>query len=409
MSAHLDVAVIGGGPAGLSAAIELKRQGIARVGLFERESEAGGIPRHCAHPPFGLREFGRLLTGPGYARRLVALARTEDVEIHCNNSIVGFEYQNSGVKLLITTPAGLAHITARRVLLATGTRETTRAGRLLPGERPLGVINTGALQAYAHMERRLPFERPVIVGTELVSLSAILTCRSMGAYPVAMIGEEAEVLARKPLFLYPRLLGLPVLTGTRIVDIEGNPRVSAVTVEGPDGSHRRIACDGIVLSGRFTPESSLARLAGLGIDPKTGGPIIDNFGRTTHPCIFAAGNLLRPVETAGWCYREGRLIARQILRDLQEGLPDASQLGEIQVGEGIRYAAPQRVASPSGGMDCLQLRLERPFDGWLTARDATGRLLAREKIRSRPERRILLPLPASGPENLIRLSLEDRA
>src|SRR5689334_8031344 len=138
----IDVAIVGAGPAGLGAALALKRHGVRRVVVVEREAEAGGVPRHCAHSPFGLREFGRVLLGPAYARRLAAEAEAAGVEIRLRTSVVAVE---PGCRLQLTTPEGLNALTARRILLATGARETPRSARLVGGDRPVGVVTTGAL------------------------------------------------------------------------------------------------------------------------------------------------------------------------------------------------------------------------------------------------------------------------
>ena len=173
MSDTCDVAIVGGGPAGLSAAVELKRQGVARVVVLERFGRAGGIPRHCGHPPFGMREFRRVLSGPAYARRLVATAEEAGVEIRTDHTVTAVR---PGGVLELATTQGAMTLTARRVLIATGNRERTRAQRLAPGLRPVGVMNTAALQSFVYEEGRKPFLRPVIVGSEMVALSALLTC-----------------------------------------------------------------------------------------------------------------------------------------------------------------------------------------------------------------------------------------
>ena len=150
-----DLAIVGAGPAGLSAAIEARRMGLAVV-VIEREAEAGGIPRHCAHPPYGLREFGRLMTGPTYARRLVACARACGVEIRTGTTVVAL---HEGPRLTLASDAGIGELAPRRVLLATGVRETTRAARLIGGTKPAGVMNTGTLQGLVHLEGRQLVQR----------------------------------------------------------------------------------------------------------------------------------------------------------------------------------------------------------------------------------------------------------
>jgi len=188
---HYDVIVIGGGPAGLSAATELKRLGVPRVAVFEREPVAGGIPRHCGHSPFGMREFTRVLSGPEYAKRMVKVALDAGVEVLTSTSVVE---AMPGGRLIITSNKGLEEKTARRVVIATGVRETPRAPRMISGTRPLGVVNTGALQSMIYLKNQKPFERPVIVGTELVSFSAIQTCRHAKIRPVAMFEDLIGLL-----------------------------------------------------------------------------------------------------------------------------------------------------------------------------------------------------------------------
>lgn len=403
----VDVAVIGGGPAGLSAAAELKRRGIGQVVVFDRDVEAGGVPRHCGHPPFGLREFGRILTGPAYARRLVRHALQAGVEIRLNHAVVALHPEGH---LELATPDGRIAVRARRVLLATGIRETPRSARLVTGTRPVGVINTGALQAYVHLQGMIPFRRPVIVGTELVSLSAIATCLTHGIRPVAMVEARPRPTARWPLALLPHLLGIPVHYRTEIAAIEGDGRVESVTLQKPDGERTRLACDGVLFTGRFVPEASLVRLSHLTLDAHSGGPRIDQFGRCSDDRYFAAGNLLRAVETAGWSFREGRRIAGYIADDLQGNLAKAERLITIVPGRDIKLAVPQQIALPGlfAGARTIELRVEEASTGHLEV-SSNGRMLLRKSLAALPERRILLELKALGlPDDATEIRVEMR-
>lgn len=386
-----DVAVVGGGPAGLALASALKRQGVRDVVVLEREQEAGGIPRHCGHYPFGMRELGRVLKGPDYARRLVQRAHDAGVVISTRTTVTALHPKG---RLSIVSPDGICDVQAKRVALCTGVRESSRAQRFIGGDRPLGVISTGALQSMVYLEGLQPFRRPVILGTELVSFSALLTCRHGGIRPVAMIEENDRVTARLFATGLPRLINVPMFFGTKGLRILGRERVEGVQFLDGVGEIRTVEADGVIVTGRFRPESALLWGSHLETDPGTGGPVIDQDGRCSDSAYFAAGNLLRPVETAGWSFREGEAVAGMIARDFSE--PERAQRMSLILRcahPALRYAVPQRltVSEEPGALTSLQLRLKYPADGYLAA-ETEGITLWRGGLKSRPERRILIPL-----------------
>lgn len=385
-----DVAIVGAGPAGLSAATALRRAGVNRVVVFEREAEAGGIPRHCAHPPYGIREYTQLMTGPSYARRNVAEADAAGVDIRTRHTVTALQ---PGATLDLATPHGLARARAKRVLLTTGARETPRSARRISGDRPVGVINTGTLQSALYLEHFKPFARPLIVGTELVSLSAVMSCRRAGIRPVAVVEPGPRPTARWPLNVFPRLCGVPVHLNTELARISGAERVESVELRAADGALTRLECDGVLLTGRFTSEASLMRLAPhLHVDEASTGPAIDQYGRCADPTYFAAGNVLRPVETAGWAWREARTVAGFIVADLAGDLPAPGEIVPIRVHGPVKYCVPQRlVRGNRAGLDHLQLRVGARAAGTLTVSDGE-RPLWRVSGTFLPERRIRVPL-----------------
>lgn len=383
----VDVAIVGAGPAGLSAALELRRRGTARVMVLDREAEAGGTPRQCDHPTFGVREFGRLLGGPAYARRLVVAAERAGVDIRTRHSVVALHPEG---RLEVATPEGPISIQARRILLATGLREMPRSSRLIGGDRPVGIVNTGALQGFLHHGGLLPFRRPVVVGTELVSLSAIATCLEHGIRPVAVVESGHRPTVRWPLGLFPRLAGIPLRYASEVTAVSGLGRVEAVTVRRSDGREQPIACDGLLLTGGFVPEASLVRASHLLLDAGTAGPSVDQFARCSDPSYFAAGNVLRGVETAGWCLREGRRIAAWVAADLAGHLPKAERAVNVRRGPGIKLIVPQRIALPAQGDAArFQLRVQEVVRGRLVL-IACGKTLWSRWIGALPERRILI-------------------
>ena len=343
-----DVAVVGGGPAGLAAATRLRELGAGRVILIEREEEAGGVPRHCGHSPYGLREFRRLLSGRAYAHALVRGAEAAGVDIRTRHSVAECGPGPSPM-LTLSAPDGLRRIKASRVILATGIRETPRPARFIGGSRPQGVMTTGALQSLVYLKGMVPFKRPVILGSELVAFSSILTCRHAGARPAAMIEPNARITAWRFARALPLVLGIPLLRNTEVIAVQGQTRVESVTLRASGGREWTIACDGLITTGGFTPETALVRRAGWAVDPGTAGPAVDQFGRLDDACYFATGNLLRPVETAGWCWQEGRTTAGAVYRDLTHGLPSADAALPVRIqGDALRYAfAGRRMRPPA--------------------------------------------------------------
>jgi NADPH-dependent 2,4-dienoyl-CoA reductase/sulfur reductase-like enzyme len=393
-----EVLIIGAGPAGLSAATRLAREGV-RTLVLDREPEAGGIPRHCAHSPYGFREFHRPMRGPAYARRLVAEALAAGAEIRTRTSVTAL---HPGGRIEITTPDGPATLSAPAVLLATGCRESSRAARLIGGEKQAGVFNTGALQGIVHLNHQRPFQRPVILGTELVAFSALLTCREAGIKPVAMLEPAPRITARAPADWLPWALGVPLRLNTRITQILGRSRVEKVLIDSPTGPDE-IACDGVIVTGGFRPDAPLIRASHLELDPASGGPVTDPWGRLTDPAYFAAGNLLRGVETAGWCWAEGQRVAGSIHAALKGQLPPPGGARLRIASDAVKLAVPQVIAAGASGR--LQLRLSRPAKGRLRLIQ-DGVTLAEKRIDSLPERRITLPLPAPKGSGEIALTLE---
>ncbi|HHS94081.1 MAG TPA: pyridine nucleotide-disulfide oxidoreductase, partial [Rhodobacterales bacterium] len=319
-----------------------------------------------------------------------------------------------GPCLKVAVSTGVVELSPRRVVYATGVRETPRSARLISGVRAAGILNTGALQSMVYLKNRRPFRRPVIIGSELVAFSAIMTSRHAGIRPVAMIEAAPKVTARFPMALYPRLTGVDLMTGTKLHEILGDRSVTGVIVEGADGARREIACDGVVLSGQFTPESTLARLGHLEIDPATGGPVVDQWGRCSDPDYFAAGNLLRPVETAGWSWAEGRRAGAWVAKDLAGNLPRPDARLHITAADPrLKYVMPQAIALPDaeGGMKDLQLRVTTPVKGTLEAVNGHG-VVWRKRIHGHPERRLLVPIAqiaASGADGPIEFAVRENA
>jgi thioredoxin reductase len=343
----LDVAVIGGGPAGLSACLELSKRSALKTALFECDDALGGMPRSC-HVFFGLRDRKRLYTGPAYARKLDRLVRRSAVAVFTGARVLNLTPGKHGGahQLHVISPQGLTSYESRFVLLASGCFESSRAFRRIPGSRPSGIYTTGTLQQLVNLRHLKPGKRAVIVGSEHVALSSVLTLKRAGI-GIAGLVEEGRKLQTYPYVATPMgfLFNVPIYRETSIRAVLGDKRVEGLELlQGKDKKPFQLACDTLVLTGRFRPDSSLIDGTSIERDPLSLGPVVDMTFMTSVPNIFAAGNVLRGADTHDLCALEGRLAARHMI---QRGtFPEAGPgpLISLKAEPPIRYVVPQRIA-----------------------------------------------------------------
>ena len=382
--------VVGGGPAGLACALELRRRGI-EVTVLDREGQAGGIPRHCEHQGFGLRDLRRLYSGPRYARRYRELARSAGADVLEETMVTGWTSEGA---LEVTSPAGRETLRGDAVVLATGCRERPRPARLVPGSRPEGVLTTGLLQQL--VQRGLPVgSRALVVGAEHVSFSAVLTLAHAGAAIVGMTTElprhQSFALVRRGAALRYRV---PLWTRTAIAAIHGRHRVEEVELVDLDsGVTRALACDTVVFTGDWIPDHELAATLGLDLDPGTCGPQVDTALRTARPGVFACGNLLHGAEPADVAALSGRRAAVSVAAWLDgDGWP--ARRVTLKCSPPLQWISPNAVAEtrdqPPRGRFLLRSRV---FSGRsrVEVRQGQRALWAGRSGRLTPGRSAVLP------------------
>ncbi|MEU6413934.1 FAD-dependent oxidoreductase [Microbispora sp. NPDC046933] len=375
MKLTTDVAVVGGGPSGLTAAAGLAAAGL-RVLVLDREREAGGIPRHSDHTGYGLRDLRTVMTGPAYARLLANRAVEAGARVRTSAMVTGWAGEHA---LDVTTPEGRLRVDARAVVLATGARERPRTARMVPGDRPPGVLTTGQLQNVVHLHHGRVGTRAVIVGAELVSWSAVLTLREAGCRTVLMTSEHARAESYGAFSVPGRaVLRVPVATSTRVVRIDGRDAVESVEIEDlRTGERRTVPCDTVVFTGDWVPDHELARAAGLSMDPGSRSPVVDNTLATSRPGVFAVGNLVHPVDTADVAALDGRHVVRHVLAYLS-GTPGTTGPGTTDSG-----TTGSGTTGSGGGGAAIPLRAEAPFT-WVSPG------LVRPGAGAPPRHRILL-------------------
>jgi len=346
MSKSTDVLIIGGGPAGISACLDLSAHSRLKIGLFEGEHELGGMPRSC-HIFFGLRDRKRAYTGPSYARTLEKLVRKTGTLIHTGSRVLTIFPGGPGDahELHVLCPEGPKSFRSRSVLLATGCFESSRGERLLPGTRPSGIFTTGTLQQLVNLRHVKPGNRALIVGSEHVALSCVLTLKHAGTTIIGLVENDAELHTYTGVAaIMSNLFGFPIFKNARILRIIGNRRVDGVEIlVGEQGEVLQIDCDTVVMTGRFRPDSSLIDSTAIEKDPCTLGPAVDTTYMTSVPNIFAAGNVLRGADMHDLCALEGRLAARSIITNLQTVRPGTIRSVPVRAERPIRYVVPQRI------------------------------------------------------------------
>ncbi|HET9971384.1 MAG TPA: FAD-dependent oxidoreductase [Streptosporangiaceae bacterium] len=407
---NVDVVVAGGGPAGLSAAIELRRLGAGSVLVADRETTAGGVPRHSFHTGYGLRDRHRVMTGPSYARALAGAAVAAGAQLRTGTTVTGLDVRPGGPhQVTLTSAAGIEAVPAAAVLLATGCRERPRAARLVPGDRPAGVMTTGELQQRVYLGGERLTGRALVVGAEHVSFSAAVTLAHAGAEVVALVTghERQQSYAAFRLGAAVRWR-IPVWTRCTVTRIAGGTgaergRLAGVEVTR-DGTARFVPCETVVFTGDWIPDHELARRAGLGLDPGTRGPAVDTALATSVPGVFAAGNLVHAAETADIAALSGRHAARQVAAFLRGELDDKYAV-PVLVEPPLRWISPNVAGPAAPPLGRFVLRSGEFRRGARLEARQDDRLLTRSRpVRLIPERPVHLGAgwlyevdPAGGP------------
>ena len=379
-----DLAVIGGGPAGMAAALRAKELGVKKIIILERANTLGGILEQCIHAGFGLHYFGEELSGPEYAHRFIEMVKETDIDVKVDTMVV--EIKPGNVVVATNNVDGIIEINATAIVLAMGCRERPRGALSIAGSRPAGIMTAGTAQKYVNIDGYMPGKKVVILGSGDIGL--IMARR--------MTLEGAEVKVVCELMPYSGGLqrnivqclddfGIPLRLSCTVVKTHGKDRLEGVTIANVDdklqpipGTEEYIECDTLLLSVGLIPENELSKDVGVELDRVTSGPIVDEYRETLHPGIFACGNVLQVHDLVDYVTQESQ-IAGKGAADYIFGKKKGGTFINTKGINGVRYIVPQRV-NIEGTEDLkLYFRVGQVYKGAKVVVECDGNVLSSKK------------------------------
>lgn len=399
-----DIIIVGGGPAGLSAAYSAWENGAKKILVLERDREAGGILQQCIHNGFGLHHFKEELTGPGYAQRCYDLVKDKsEVEIWVDTMVLNVG--NDKTVTAVSPVHGLIKVQGKTIILTMGCRERTRGAIRIPGYRPAGVFTAGAAQRMVNMEGYLPGKKIVILGSGDIGLimARRMTLEGCKVEAVLEICPFSNGLTRNMVqCLYD--YGIPLHLSHTITAIHGKDRVTGITVSKVDdhmkpipGTEFDIECDTLLLSVGLIPENELSRGLGLSMHPLTNGPIVDQHRETSEKGIFAAGNVVHVHDLVDFVSEEAEIAGKFAALEAQDKLEADIADVAIEAIDEVRTCVPQHIrATEAGETVRLFMRVRRPMNKVrLTVKSGEDVLLTKVLPVAKPSEMIAVNVPAA--------------
>lgn len=346
-----DIVIIGGGPAGLAAAVAAKDHGIDSILILERDKELGGILNQCIHNGFGLHTFKEELTGPEYAGRFIEQVKERGIEYRLNTMVMDISHEK--VVTAMNRTDGMFEIQAKAVILAMGCRERSRGALNIPGYRPAGIFSAGTAQRLVNMEGYMPGRKVVILGSGDIGLimARRMTLEGAKVQVVAELMPYSGGLKRNIVQCLDDY-GIPLKLSHTVVDICGKERVEGITLAQVDGKGKPIPgteedyeCDTLLLSVGLIPENELSNGMGVALSPVTSGPVVNESLETNIEGVFACGNVLHVHDLVDFVSEEAAAAGKNAAKYVKnaESIADAGNAVELKAVDGVRYTVPAMI------------------------------------------------------------------